>query len=331
MPDWQRFRQGGMNMHGSAKQRLVGKRAIVTGAGRGIGRCEALLFAIQGAKVVVSDIGSDREGASTASKVADEITTSGGEAVHTTDSVATLEGAQRTVETAVRSFGGLDILVNNAGLRAGNPIDKLSEEQWHLVLDSHLKATFAMMKFAVPIFRREGGGVIVNTGSEAGLGMIFNSAYAAAKEGIAGLTRSVAREQGRFGIRCNMIRPRATVNTGGGEWGAQIFRKWTPMVKAMGRYWIGDRGQSGFRRPAHPEQVAELVVWLCTDAAANVNGRSFYVAGEEVGLWTEPELIRSLARTGGWDLDSLDEFAADAMTGDLTNPFLIDNPLENDD
>jgi len=315
----------------SAKQRLLGKRAIVTGAGRGIGRCEALLCAGQGAKVVVSDIGTDREGASTALRVADEITAAGGEAIHTTDSVATLEGAQRTVEAAVQSFGGLDILVNNAGLRAGNPIDKLSEQQWHSVLDSHLKATFAMIKFAVPVFKRQGGGVIVNTGSEAGLGMIFNSAYAAAKEGIAGLTRSVAREQGRFGIRCNMIRPRATVNTGGGEWGAQVFRKWAPMVKAMGRYWMGDRGLSGFKTPAHPEQVAELVVWLCTDAAANINGRAFYVAGEEVGLWSEPELIRSLARPGGWDLDALDDFARDAMTGDLTNPFQIPNPLEGDD
>lgn len=318
-------------MPNSAKQRLQGKRAIVTGAGRGIGRCEALLLARQGANVVVSDIGADREGSSTALKVADEIAAAGGTAIHTVESVATLAGAQRTIEAAVQSFGGLDILVNNAGLRAGNPIDKLSEEQWHSVLDSHLKATFAMIKFAVPVFRRQGGGVIVNTGSEAGLGMIFNSAYAAAKEGIAGLTRSVAREQGRFGIRCNMIRPRATVGTGGGEWGAQVFQKWTPMVKALGRYWIGDRGQSGFRRPAHPEQVAELVVWLCTDAAANINGRSFYVAGEEVGLWSEPELIRSLARPGGWDLDALDDFAAEAMTGDLTNPFLIPNPLDSDD
>lgn len=315
----------------SAKQRLIGKRAIVTGAGRGIGRCEALLFARQGAKVVVSDIGTDSEGASTALKLADEITAEGGQAVPTTDSVATLEGAQRTIDAAVQSFGGLDILVNNAGLRAGNPINKLTEEQWHSVLDSHLKATFAMIKFAVPVFKRQGGGVIVNTGSEAGLGMIFNSAYAAAKEGIAGLTRSVAREQGRFGIRCNMIRPRATVNTGGGEWGTQVFRKWAPMVRAMGRYWMGDRGLSGFKHPAHPEKVAELVVWLCTNTAVNINGRSFYVAGEEVGLWSEPELIRNLVRPGGWDLDSLDEFAVEAMTADLTNQFLIPNPLDNDD
>jgi len=315
----------------SDKKRLAGKVAIITGSGRGIGRCEALLMAQQGAKVVVSDIGTDVEGASTAGKVADEIRAAGGEAVPLTDSVATMEGARRTVEQAIQSYGRLDILVNNAGLRAGNPIDKLTEEQWDLITDSHLKASFAMSKFAVPVFKRQGGGVIVNTGSEAGLGMIFNSAYAAAKEGIAGLTRSVAREQGRFGIRCNMIRPRANVNTGGGEWGKQVFAKWMPMVKALGRYWMGDRGLSALNRAAHPEQVAELVVWLCTDAAANVNGRSFFVAGEEVGLWSEPELIRSLARPGGWDLDSLDAFARDAMTADLTNPFLIEDPLKGDE
>jgi 3-oxoacyl-[acyl-carrier protein] reductase len=315
----------------SDKKRLAGKVAIITGSGRGIGRCEALLMAQQGAKVVVSDIGTDGEGASTAGKVAAEIRAAGGEAASLTDSVSTMEGARRTVEQAVQSYGRLDILVNNAGLRAGNPIDKLTEEQWDLIADSHLKASFAMIKFAVPVFKRQGGGVIVNTGSEAGLGMIFNSAYAAAKEGIAGLTRSVAREQGRFGIRCNMIRPRATVNTGGGAWGQEVFAKWLPMARALGRYWIGDRGLSGFKSPAHPEQVAELVVWLCTDAAANVNGRSFYVAGEEVGLWSEPELIRSLARPGGWDLDSLDSFAREAMTADLTNPFLIEDPLKGNE
>ncbi|HEV8714400.1 MAG TPA: SDR family NAD(P)-dependent oxidoreductase [Candidatus Binatia bacterium] len=315
-------------MADSKTKRLAGKVAIITGSGRGIGRCEVLLMAQQGAKVVVSDIGTDGEGTRTAEKVAGEIRAVGGEAVAVTENVATLEGARRTVEAALQSYGRLDIVVNNAGLRAGNPIDKLTEEQWNLVVDSHLKASFAMMKFAVPVLKRQGGGVIINTGSEAGLGMIFNSAYAAAKEGIAGLTRSVAREQGRFGIRCNMIRPRATVNTGGGAWGKEVFARWTPMVRALGRYWIGDRGLSGFNRAAHPEQVAELVVWLCTDAAANVNGRSFYVAGEEVGLWSEPELIRSLTRPGGWDLDALDAFARDAMTADLTNPFLIDDPLQ---
>jgi NAD(P)-dependent dehydrogenase (short-subunit alcohol dehydrogenase family) len=230
-------------MTDSHTKRLAGKVAIITGSGRGIGRCEALLMAQQGAKVVVSDIGTNAQGASTAATVAEEIHTSGAEAVSLTDSVATLDGAQHTVEQALQSYGRLDILVNNAGLRAGNPIDKLTEEQWDLVANSHLKASFAMTKFAVPVFKRQGGGVIINTGSEAGLGMIFNSAYAAAKEGIAGLTRSVAREQGRFGIRCNMIRPRATVNTGGGAWGQEALLS----RSCGGVSGCSDRGNAGFR------------------------------------------------------------------------------------
>jgi NAD(P)-dependent dehydrogenase (short-subunit alcohol dehydrogenase family) len=107
--------------------------------------------------------------------------------------------------------------VNNAGLRAGNPIHKLTEEQWDTVLDSHLKSSFLTIKHGIPCFGK-GWRQIINTGSEAGLGML-NSAYTAAKGGLAGLTRSVAREQGRFGIRCNLIRPRATAGqTGGGDW-----------------------------------------------------------------------------------------------------------------
>ena len=315
----------------SSRKRLAGKVAIITGSGRGIGRCEALLMAQQGAKVVVNDIGTDSEGGSTAANVADEVRAAGGEAVANTDSVVTMEGARRMVEAAVQSFGRLDVLINNAGQRGGNPIDKITEEEWDRVVDSHLKSSFAMIKFAVPVFKRLGGGVIINTGSEAGLGMIFNAAYSSAKEAIAGLTRTVAREQGRFGIRCNMIRPRAGVNTGGGEWGRQVFQKWMPMARALGRYWIGDRGLWGVNRVAYPEQVAELVVWLCTDAATNINGRSFFVAGEEIGLWSEPELVRDLARPGGWDLDSLDGFAREMMTADLTNPFLIEDPLKGED
>src|SRR5579863_6607997 len=169
------------------RKRLAGKVAIVSGSGRGIGRCEAILLADQGAKVVVNDIGKDADGKRRADKVVEEIRAAGGEAVVSTDSISTLEGANRTVQTAVKSFGRLDILVNNAGLRAAYPIDEITEEQWNLVLDSHLKGTYALIKYAVPIFRSQRSGVIINTGSESGLGHPFNSAYAAAKEGIAGL------------------------------------------------------------------------------------------------------------------------------------------------
>ncbi len=307
----------------AGRKRLVGKVAIVSGSGRGIGRCEAMLLAAQGAKVVVNDIGKDADGKRRADKVVEEIRAAGGEAVASTDSISTLEGANRTVQTAVKSFGRLDILVNNAGLRAPTAIDELTEEQWNLVIDSHLKGTYALIKFAVPVFRNQRSGVIINTGSESGLGHPFNSAYAAAKEGIAGLTRSLARELGRFGIRCNMIRPRAA--TPGGPEFMEMYQKWMPIAQALGPYWLGERGHVRTGE-MNPERVAALVVWLCTDAAVNVNGRGFYVAGEEVGLWSEPQLVRCMTRPGGWNLDTLDESGPDSLIADLTNKFLIKDP-----
>jgi NAD(P)-dependent dehydrogenase (short-subunit alcohol dehydrogenase family) len=308
------------------KKRLAGKVAVVSGSGRGIGRCEAMLLAEQGAKVVVSDVGKDPDGKRRAEKVGQEIHKAGGEAIACTDSVSMLDGAYRTIEAAVKKFGGLDILVNNAGLRAAYPIDEITEEQWNLVLDSHLKGTYALIKYAVPIFKSQGSGVIINTGSESGLGHPFNSAYAAAKEGIAGLTRSLARELGRFGIRCNMIRPRAA--TPGGPEFMEMYQKWMPMARALGPYWLGERGhvRSGEMKP---ERVAALVVWLCTDAARTVNGHGFYVAGDEVGLWSEPQLIRCLTHPGGWDLDSLDQSGPESLIFDLTNRFLLKEPKDS--
>src|SRR5260370_32027051 len=137
----------------SGQKRLVGKVAIVSGSGRGIGRCEAMLLARQGAKVVVNDIGKDPDGKRRADKVAEEIRAESGEAVASTDSISTLEGAHRTVETAVKTFGRLDILVNNAGLRPPTAIDEITEEQWDLDRDSHLKGTQALISYAVPVLR----------------------------------------------------------------------------------------------------------------------------------------------------------------------------------
>ena len=314
------------------KRRLVGQVAVVTGSGRGIGRSEALVLASEGAKVVVSDFGKDGEGRSLAQVVADEIRAAGGESLPVTEDLMTADGARRTVEAARDTFGGLDILVNNAGLRGGNPVHKLTEEQWDTVLDSHLKASFLTIKYGVPLMRARGGGVIVNTGSEAGLGMVFNSAYASAKEGLAGLTRCIAREQARFNIRCNLIRPRATAgNTGGGDWFAKnLAGIWAPFVQSLGRYWIGERGHAGWDRPAPPDSVAAFVTWLCTPAAKHINGQDFFVGGDEVALISQPQFISTLFHEGGWTLDLLDRLAP-SMTGSLSNVFQVPNPFQNDD
>jgi 3-oxoacyl-[acyl-carrier protein] reductase len=299
------------------KARLAGKVAIVTGAGRGIGREEALLLASQGAKVVVNDVG--RHPGETAQDVANRIREMGAEAEANNDSVASMEGAARLIDTAVAKFGRLDILVNNAGVIAPGEVSNLSEEDWDKVIAVHLKGTFATIRHASPVFKRQRSGVIVNTGSESGLGHPAMGNYSAAKEGIVGLTRTAARELGRFGIRCNAIRPRA-MTEGTSEY-FERFNRWQPLADALGRYYLGARGHVGGE--IRPTAVATMVVWLCSEAATNVNGRTFYVGGDEIGLWSEPELTRSLSREGGWTLDTMDNFARERLIGDLTNDFLL--------
>jgi len=313
-------------------RRLVGKVALVTGGGRGIGRAEALSLAGEGAFVTVSDFGLNEDGSSRAENVVAEIKKSGGNALAVRENLMTADGAVSTVQAAVEAFGGLDIIVNNAGLRAGNPVHKLTEEQWDSVVDSHLKATFFMCKYGVPELRRRGGGVIINTGSESGLGMLFNCAYAAAKEGIAGLTRSIAREQGRCNIRCNMIRPRATGgDTGGGDWFAQkLAGDWSAFVEALGPNWIGNRGHARWEIKALPDTIAAFVTWLCTPAAEHINGQDFFVGGDEIALLTPPQFSKTMFRSEGWTVDALDQLAP-TITSDLDNAFKVPNPFTNDD
>ena len=312
-------------------KRLQGKVAVVTGSGRGIGRAEAMALSEQGASVVISDFGKNESGEFIAEVTAADIKKAGGKAVAATADLMTAEGAERTIQTAVDAFGGLDILVNNAGMRSGNPVNKLTEEQWDLVLGTHLKATFLTTKFAVPFMRARGGGSIVNTGSEAGLGMLFNSAYAAAKEGIAGFTRCIAREQGRFNIRCNMIRPRATAGaTGGGDWFTQnLMGPWKPLLEALGEHWIGERG---FRwdKTTTPEAVGALVAWLCTPAAENINGQDFFIGGDEVGILNQPDVTETLFSNDQWSVEGLDAYMP-TITSRLVNPYGFPNPLKTDD
>jgi len=298
-----------MNMANSAaRRRLSGKVAVITGSGRGIGRCEALSLSREGAKIVVNDIGID-ENIPRAELVVNEIRAEGGEAVFSQHDISTAAGAEAMIATGVDAFDGVDILINNAGMRAGGGIAEISEEDWGMVIDSHLKASWLTTKFVIPQFRRRGGGLIINTGSEAGLGMPFNGAYAAAKEGIAGLTRTVARELGNERIRCNMILPRATINTGGGKWSSEEHAKMLPVLEALGPYWLGNRGHTlKLNDLFDPDHVGQFVAWLCTDAASNVNGASFYVGGNEIGILSEPDVVRAIVRPGEWTVEEYDCF-----------------------
>jgi NAD(P)-dependent dehydrogenase (short-subunit alcohol dehydrogenase family) len=191
---------------------LDGKSAIITGAGNGIGRATALLFAREGAKVIVNDVGGSRAGEGGASTPADdvaaEIRAAGGTAVANYDSVASPEGARAIVDSAVREFGRLDVLVNNAGILRDKTLLKLELAQWDAVIDVHLKGTFLCTQAAALVMKEQGSGRIVNTTSVSGLlGNFGQSNYAAAKAGIYGLTRTASIELQRYGISVNAVAP----------------------------------------------------------------------------------------------------------------------------
>ncbi len=306
--------------------RLEGKVAIVTGAGRGIGRGEALLLAEEGAKVVVNDLGGSEAGegadARPADEVVAEIVAAGGEAVPNYDSVATMEGGERIVQTALDSFGRLDILINNAGILRDRMVFNMTEAEWDSVIDVHLKGHFTTTKHASLVFRQQRSGRIVNTSSESGLGNMGQANYAAAKEGIVGLTRTCALDLGRYGVTVNAIRPRAgTRLTLSPE-----LREAMQRARASRQGGDGDAGETGAEQAVSqldtlaPEMVAPLVVYLCTDSAANVNGRDFVVGGDEVSLMTMPTKEATIHREGGWDLASLERVFPRVIGANLTNP-----------
>lgn len=299
--------------------RLDGEVAIVTGGGGGIGRAHALLLAAEGASVVVNDTGL-RAGASAESVVA-EITSAGGSAVASTQS-ATWPSAPDLVASALDAFGRLDILINNATAGANNDLWRFTETQWDRALDVNLKGYFAMIRCAVPHMARHHHGVIVNTSSGSGFGHPSNVAYASAKEGVVGLTRTVAREVGRFGIRCNAIRPLAVGRS------VSDYSKATARWRDLMELTMGSGTQTFDPEAIPPSRVAPFVVWLCTDAAANVNGRTFWVSGDVVALFSEPVPERRIERSGGWDLDALDQAAPEGLVDGLVNRYALDDHPE---
>jgi len=312
-------------VHGGRRERghmgrLDGKVVIVTGSGGGIGKAHALLFAREGAHVVVNDIGH-RTGADAAS-VAEEITAEGGSAIANTDS-ATWDGADAVVQAAVDAFGTVDIVVNNATAGGINDLWSFTEEQWDLSLDVNLKGYFAMIRAAAPHMCRQGSGAIVNTASGSGFGHPGMIAYATAKEGVIGLTRTVAKELGRFGVRCNAIRPFATgVST------AEYAKDTAPWMKLM-QLTMGPEPGTLSPPDFDPEQfptwkISPIVVWLCTDEATGVTGRTFHVGGDEIGLLSEPVPEITIHQAGGWDLDGLSDSGRATLTRGLTNPYTLD-------
>jgi NAD(P)-dependent dehydrogenase (short-subunit alcohol dehydrogenase family) len=271
-----------------------GRIVIITGAGRGIGREHALGFAREGARVVVNDLGVARDGSGgsvgPAQDVVDEIHALGGEATANTDDIADWEGAQRLVQTAVDTFGGLDVLVNNAGFVRDRMLFTTSEEEWDAVIRVHLKGHFAVTRHASGYWRNRSkageavDGRIVNTSSGAGLmGSVGQGAYSAAKGGIAALTLVESAEMARYGVTANAIAPAAR----------------TRMTEEV----FGDRMQvpeSGFD-VNDPANISPLVVWLGSSESADVTGRVFEVEGGVISVADGWQHGPSIDKGARWD------------------------------
>ncbi len=229
----------------------------------------------------------------------------GGQAVANYDSVASWKGGENIIKTAIDAFGKLDILVNNAGILRDKMLFNMTEEEWDIVVKIHLYGHFYTTRQAAPLFRQQRSGVIINTSSGAGLGGTFGQAnYGAAKEGIVGFTRKVAQDLGRYGIRCNAIRPNA---------GTRLT-----LSDDMRRTWPKDKIEA-FEKSFRPEDIAPLVTWLVSDAATNVNGRTFFVQTGVVALYSEPEMEKQILKLGGWTIDELFKYMPTTLAAGLVN------------
>ncbi len=298
--------------------RLKDRVAIVTGAGRGIGRGEALALASEGAKIVVNDFGGATDGTGSALTPADEVVAeikaAGGEAVANYDTVATWDGGENIVKTAIDTFGKLDILVNNAGILRDRMIFNTTEAEWDAVLKVHLYGHFYTTRPACVLFRQQRSGRIINTGSSSGLGNRGQANYSAAKEGIIGFTRTVAIDMGKYGVTCNALRPAAgTRLTLSDEMKAAAERPGsTASVSSADRM--------------RPDDIAPLVVWLASDAAANVNGRNFFIATGRISLFTEPVQENEITKDSGFTIDELFEKMPATVTAGLKNAWPAEPP-----
>ena len=275
---------------------LDGKVAIVTGAGRGIGRGEALLLAQHGANVVVNDLGGEWDGTGAdqrpAQLVVDEIEAAGGTAVANYDNVADWAGAERLVKQAVEAFGTLDVLVNNAGILRDRMLFNMSEAEWDAVITVHLKGHAAPTRHACSYWReRSKAGDAVNasvicTSSTSGLlGNAGQSNYGAAKAGIAAFAQIISMEMARYGVRVNAIAPAAR----------------TRMTEAT----FGEIKSAGPFDEWAPENIAPLVTYLATDDAKDITGQVFYVAGGTVQLYQSWGPVAEAQKDDRWTVEEL--------------------------
>ncbi|MDX6286665.1 MAG: hypothetical protein QOG53_2150 [Frankiales bacterium] len=295
-----------------------GRVVIVTGAGGGIGRSHALMFAREGAKVVVNDLGGSRDGSGSstgpAQAVVDEITAAGGTAVANTEDISTWDGAERLVNQAIETFGTLDVLVNNAGILRDKMLVNMSEEEWDAVVKVHLKGTFLPSRHAAAYWRekskagQEVDARIINTTSPSGIfGNVGQTNYGAAKAGIATFSVIAAQELGRYGVSVNAIAPTAL----------------TRMTEDLEFVQLLGAGKRDDYDPLAPENISPLVVWLGSSAARHVTGRVFSILGGKIAVaegWVNGP---SVERDGYWTPGELGEVIPELVSEAAPNANML--------
>jgi NAD(P)-dependent dehydrogenase (short-subunit alcohol dehydrogenase family) len=304
-------------------ERLKGKVAVVTGAGRGLGRAVALALADEGARLVVNDLGVEVDGKGGSRSVADEVVAEirekGGEAVANYDTVATMEGGERIVKTAVDNFGRVDILVNCAGILRDRLIWNMTEEEWDAVIATHLKGHFACTKAACVAMRQQRSGRIINITSTSGLnGNAAQANYGAAKAGVTGFTKCCALALGRYGITVNAVCPSAATRMTAtippdrlrqllAQQGVEVPVD-TPIDELYKRF-LGD-----------PEDVPPIILYLASDEAANINGQIFGASGGRISLYAPWTVEKEIAKEGRWSLEELCETIPKTLAEGLVAP-----------
>jgi len=276
---------------------MDGKAVLVTGAGRGVGRGIALAMAEAGASVVVNDLGVALSGegqdeGSPAEQVVEEIRAAGGKAVANHDSVSDWLGAGRMVKAAIDSFGRIDGVVNNAGNLRDVYFHKMSPEDFRAVIEVHLIGSFNTSRAAAPFFKEQGSGAYVHMTSTSGLIGNFGQAnYSAAKLGIVGLSKSIALDMQRFGVRSNAVAPFA----------------WTRMIDSIPTDTPEQQKRVEGLKKLDANKIGPLCVALCSDDAANVSGQIFGVRNNEIFLFSQPRPMRTAHTAEGWSPEDIAE------------------------
>ena len=286
---------------GADMSSLKDKVAIITGAGRGIGKESALFLAKEGAKVLVNDLGANPDGSGEdkiADEVVEEITSLGGEALANYESVDSYEGGKNIFESALNEFGAVDILVNNAGILRDKTLFNMDESDWDAIMAVHLKGHFNCTQPFVRYIRETNrlNCKIINMSSVSGLiGNFGQTNYGAAKAGIAGFSRSLSMEMAKYKCSVNTISPGAAT------------RLTIDLMKAAGREVDENDWKQG------PQQIAPVIAWLSSEEANEITNQIFHISQGNVGIMQQPAVIKSFKSEEVWDLDKLNMVMPDLI------------------